>query len=74
MVVAVLVALVLVLMLLLSTDAWVYRDAMARQASGTPVVFRRGALSFEAPQAWFYACLVVWIVFFPIYLTDRRRR
>jgi len=66
-------ALILVLALVLATDAWVYRDAMALQARGTPVVFRLGSLSFEAPQAWFYACLVAWIVFFPLYLTDRRR-
>jgi hypothetical protein len=32
-----------------------------------------GGLRIEAPQVWLVACLFLWIVAVPLYLTGRRR-
>ncbi len=62
----------LVLVVVLATDAWVYMDATAQENRGTPVIFSFGSFVVETPAAWFLASLVMWIVFFPIYLAGRR--
>ncbi len=64
----------LVLLVVLASDAWVYVDATAQESRGTPIVFSSGPLILETPSAWFLASLVVWIVFFPLYLAGRRNR
>jgi hypothetical protein len=55
----------------ISIDWWVYTDAKAHADRGAPVVFRAGSFSVETPTAWFLGCLLVWVIFFPLYLTNR---
>jgi hypothetical protein len=62
---------VLVLLAILAADLWVYADARAYGDRGTPVVFSFGSLQVDTPAAWFLGCLILWIVFFPIYLKSR---
>lgn len=52
-------------------DAWVYSDAKAHADLGAPVVFRAGSFAVETPAGWFLGCLLLFVVFFPIYLTSR---
>jgi hypothetical protein len=61
---------ILVLLLVLASDFWVFEDAKARRERGTPVVFT-GFVNLETPGDWFVGCLLVWIVFFPLYIMRR---
>jgi hypothetical protein len=51
--------------------AWVHRDAAANRDAGTPVVLQVGNLRIESPEAWTVGCLVVFVVFVPLYLAAR---
>lgn len=64
---------ILVLFVVLATDVWVYADAKAQAERGTPVVFSTGFLEVNTPAAWFLGSLILWIVFFPLYITARNR-
>jgi hypothetical protein len=55
-------------------DLWVYADAKTQASNGFPVFFRAGSFAIETPAAWFMGCLLVWIVFFPLYLAARTQR
>lgn len=60
-----------ILVIGLALDAWVYADASRHAERGRPVVFRSGALVVDTPARWVVGCLLLWIVFFPLYLTSR---
>jgi cytochrome c oxidase assembly factor CtaG len=62
---------ILVLLAVLATDVWVYGDAKANTERGTPVVFSLGTFEIDTPLAWLLGCLLLWIVFFPLYMTRR---
>ncbi|MEA2510041.1 MAG: hypothetical protein QOG21_2123 [Actinomycetota bacterium] len=62
---------IFVLLLVLAIDLWVYMDALGRYRQGTPVVFSSGDFRVDTPAAWFFGCLFLWIVFFPLYITRR---
>ena len=62
---------VIVLAVVLAIDAWVYQDAKRSTNEGAPVVLRLGAFVVDTPAAWFVACLVLWIIFFPPYIVSR---
>jgi hypothetical protein len=64
---------ILVLLALLATDFWVYADAKAHSERGTPVVFSVGSLKMDTPASWFFGCLLLWILFFPLYITSRNQ-
>ena len=64
---------ILVLLVIFTTDYWVYLDAKAQSDHGTPVFFAMGTFQVATPAAWFVVCLFLWIVFFPLYLTARGR-
>ena len=64
---------VVVLLIVLLTDVWVYLDANAHLARGEPVVVTIGSLSLESPVMWFAVCLVLWILAFPVYVVARGR-
>lgn len=64
----------LVLLVVLASDAWVYADAKAHTERGTPVVFSAGTLVVDTPAAWFVGALLLWIVVFPLYLSARQAR
>ncbi len=63
----------LVLLVLISTDLWVYADAKAQVERGTPVVFSFGNIEVHTPTQWFVGCLLLWIVAFPLYMIGRSR-
>ncbi|NJC72339.1 hypothetical protein HC031_21845 [Planosporangium thailandense] len=63
---------ILVLVVFLAVDAWVYADAKARSERRAPVVFSAGSFRVDTPVAWLLGCLILWVVFFPLYLTCRR--
>lgn len=62
---------VLVLLVILAIDLWVYADAKQRADQGAPVVVRIGAFVLETPETWFVGCLILWIIFFPLYMVSR---
>jgi hypothetical protein len=62
---------ILVLLLLGAIDLWVYVDAKAHSERGTPVVFSTVFLTVDTPAAWFFGCLLLSIVFIPLYITIR---
>jgi hypothetical protein len=61
----------LVLLAVLAIDLWVFTDARAQSKRGTPVVVSLGFLRVDTPAAWFFGCLLLWILFFPLYITNR---
>jgi hypothetical protein len=63
----------LVLLAVLTTDAWVYSDARERLRRGNRVAVSVGSVRVETPEAWFLACLILWVVFLPLYLTATGR-
>ena len=60
------------LVMILAIDSWVYRDAKLRVARRRPVIFRAGSFVIDTPAMWFVSCLILWILFFPLYITSRR--
>ncbi len=50
---------------------WVHTDAGARERRGRPVVFQAGPLEIATPVAWALACLLLCVVFLPVYLLSR---
>lgn len=54
-------------------DLWVLSDAQRLARQGTPVVVRFGPCTIATPQAWTVACLVVFVIFVPVYAVARRR-
>jgi len=59
------------LVVVLVTDAWVFVDARRRSQEGRTVVASVGSRDLETPNQWFVACLVLWVLFFPMYLLAR---
>jgi Flp pilus assembly protein protease CpaA len=56
----------------LAVASWVYRDARAHAASGSPIVYSVGSLQIRTPAAWFVACTLLFELFIPVYLENRR--
>ena len=56
----------------LASDVWVAWDATRCRASGNDVVATVGPVSLSRPEHWILACLLLWIVTFPLYLVARR--
>lgn len=56
----------------LSAALWVYRDARAHSARGNPVVYSWSSIQIRTPAGWFIACALVFEMFIPIYLDNRR--
>jgi len=64
---------IILLVFVLATDLWVFADARAHLERGTPVAFSTALFTVDTPVAWFVSCLVLWILFFPLYMTLRRQ-
>lgn len=62
---------VLVVLVAIASDMWVLRDAQKRERQGTPVTFSVGSLTINTPTLWFLGCLLLWVIFFPLYLVSR---
>jgi heme/copper-type cytochrome/quinol oxidase subunit 2 len=56
----------------LATALWVYRDARAHAQRGTPFVYAWGAFEIATPAGWFLACALLFEMFIPAYLDNRR--
>ncbi|WP_076264134.1 hypothetical protein [Intrasporangium flavum] len=63
-------ALVLVLAVV-AASLWVLADARSRTQRGRPVVMTAFGLTVERPEVWAALCLVVVVVFLPLYLVAR---
>lgn len=61
----------LVVLVVVATDVWVFLDAKRCSQAGSPVFLRIAILSIETPLAWLVACVLLWIFFFPMYLVSR---
>lgn len=57
---------------ILGAAAWVYRDARAQSRAGNPVTYSMGDLHIKTPAGWFLACALVFELFIPVYLDNRR--
>jgi hypothetical protein len=60
-----------ILVPVLASDVWVFKDAQARAERGRPIVLYLGRFAIDTPFDWFLCCLVLWVVFFPLYITSR---
>jgi hypothetical protein len=62
---------ILFLLVAVAIDLWVYADARAHSERGTPVVLSTDFLTADTPAAWFFGCLLLSIVFLPLYIMTR---
>ena len=67
-----LLAPLLLLAFVLASIVWVVRDATRMRSRGADVVATVGPLTLDRPEHWLIACVVLWIVAFPLYLVARR--
>ena len=51
---------------------WVLSDARSRTERGRPVVMTVGSVTVDRPEVWAALCLVLAVVFVPLYLAARR--
>lgn len=67
---AVLAPIILVVVLVI-VDGWIYTDARAHRDRGETVVVRIGSVTIDTPEAWLAACLALSLLFIPLYLVAR---
>lgn len=58
-----------ILVVVIATSIWVAIDASTLGARHD----RSLGMAGSSPAAWFFGCLLVWIVFFPLYLSQREK-
>ena len=63
---------ILLVVVVAVTALWVYQDASAFEQRGAPVYFSVGGIEISTPAVWSVGCLVLWVVFLPLYVTCRR--
>ena len=59
--------------LIAGSGLWVNRDAIRLERDHAPVVLRSSYITLDSPQDWTIACLLGWIIFFPLYVRGRGR-
>ena len=62
---------IIVVLVILGTDLWVYTDAKAHADKGDPVIFSVGSIRLDSPEVWAVVCLVLSIFCFPLYFASR---
>ena len=62
---------VLLFIVIVGCDGWVYRDAKQHVAHGDAVMATIGPVTIDTPTAWAVVCLVTFVVSFPLYLVAR---
>ena len=67
-----LVAPLVIVAAVVCVDLWVFSDARRWTRQGTPVVFRIGSLAVGTPEAWAVGCLLLFVIFVPLYAVARR--
>ena len=65
---------ILVVLVVLATDLWVFTDAKTRLEQGNPIVISIGSYDVNTPAAWVVLRLLLWIIFFPLYISSRRNQ
>lgn len=50
---------------------WVLQDARSRAERGRPVVATLGGVTLDRPEVWAVLCLLVVVLFLPLYLVAR---
>ena len=60
-----------VLSVVFVTATWVYMDAKSFVGRGRPIASSVGPVRVRTPVAWFFACLLLWEVFVPLYVQSR---
>jgi hypothetical protein len=65
---------ILVLLVVLAWDLWVFTDAKTRFERGDPIAISIGSYDVNTPAAWLVLCLFLWIIFFPLYISSRRNQ
>ena len=63
---------VVLLLLVVAVDAWVFLDARGQQAAGHEVVASVGPVTLSKPEQWLIGCIIFWIFVVPLYLVARR--
>jgi hypothetical protein len=66
------IAPVIIAGLVICADVWVLLDARRWTRKGTPVVFRFGSITIATPETWAALCLLLFVIFLPIYAIARR--
>ena len=64
---------VVLLIVILGVDLFVYSDAKAHENRGRPVEFSNGLVTLDTPAAWLLGCVVIFVVCIPLYFTMRRQ-
>jgi hypothetical protein len=54
-------------------DVWVFADARRRQRERRPVELHVGTLELTAPLQWLAGCVVLVVLFVPLYLVARQQ-
>ena len=62
---------ILIVLIVLVIDSWVYADTKAHQERGEPVSLSTGFINLETPTDWLISCLFLGIVFIPLYIMRR---
>ena len=62
---------IIVVLVIIGTDLWVFNDAKARAKRGSPVDCSVGSIRLDSPQVWAAVCLFLWVLCFPLYLASR---
>jgi hypothetical protein len=55
-----------------TASLWVLQDARSRAGRERPVVATFGGLTVDRPEVWAVLCLVVVVLFLPLYLVARQ--
>jgi len=60
------------LVLVITADIWVYRDARAHVNTRREVKASIGTWRVATPETWLGVCALLFLIFFPMYLVARR--
>ena len=62
---------IVVVLVILGADIWLYTDAKAHAENGDPVTFSVGPIQLDSPEVWALVCLVLSVLCFPLYFASR---
>jgi len=62
---------IVIALFVVALGLWVYADATRHEQRGNPVVFKAGSFVLDTPAAWCVGCLLVFVVFVPLYVVSR---
>ena len=60
------------LVMVVAADVWVYTDARSRQGTGREPGLQVGSVQVDTPETWTLACVVLFVIAFPLYLIARK--